>query len=470
MISERYRILKGLSGSSDDTGSSSATDIFMVKDLQNKKEYVIKIFVEEYFLFNTRNKQMQLAKGGEAPDLLHEIRMYKTIRDTIIIPFNVRNLLCIQGDGRFTNKNLFDLVKRSTSLSDIQVAYNIIESTKYMMRYSNDSKRNPIDSAQKVHRVDKTLLINNKYVFDFEQPIVYHGMVTPKLNPKFIDDCINPEKTKTIKDPTEFMNYVFLVMVTEFILSGFGLNHNDLHPGNIFLDDKYFGPSKYHKRVYLLVYNQTVLLIDNPYIPYIYDFDRSVRKGIIRRSLKDEMLLQGGNCPKFHPKRDFLKTLCMVFQFISYYNLTHIPEFSKIQYEIINNLVSSPKLRRIIQKSQGDAPFMCPLSDIDRISASCKDEQINTLVKREEILDWGMGKTSYSSFTLDQLLDVEKNREKSLHYESIMSTLERFKEGMVLDHLSIYANIQFLNCQDIHYWDLEERKNSFVHLIYDLLK
>jgi hypothetical protein len=160
----------------------------------------------------------------------------------------------------------------------------------------------------------------------------------------------------------------------------------------------------------------------------------------------------------------------MVFQFISYYNLTHIPEFSKIQYEIINNLVSSPKLRRIIQKSQGDAPFMCPLSDIDRISASCKDEQINTLVKREEILDWGMGKTSYSSFTLDQLLDVEKNREKSLHYESIMSTLERFKEGMVLDHLSIYANIQFLNCQDIHYWDLEERKNSFVHLIYDLLK
>lgn len=460
----RYRIIKGLSKSSSSGAGASPTDLFIVKDTETNKEYVFKVFIEEYTIIQKNNRQMYIQPGPDTIDLIHEIRMYKTLRESIIIPYNVRNLLCIHGDGKFVLKDYVQLVTRSTSLTELQALNNVVQNTKSMLKFP-DSKQVVITESNPVSSIEAEFLIDKKYIIDIKQPILYHAISTPRLNPLFIDACIDPEHKKATSSK-EFMNYIFLVLVTEFILSGFGFNHNDLHAGNIYLDKTYFGPSEHHKRVYLLVYNTHVLLINNEYIPYIYDFDRSIQKNKSRKSLRDDNFIAGGNCPRFHPKRDFVRTLCMVYQFIQVYNLKHIPDFSVIQYEILNNLMSSPKLRKIIEK---DESFMCFMRDSDNVSVSCKDVHIDTVKKREDILDWALKKTSYSYFTFEHLEDVEKRQTSSPYYKQVTKVLNEFKEGMNPTPVSVYANIQFVYPQDFLYWDNDDRRSSFVNRIYQQL-
>lgn len=458
MLSDRYRILKGFPSK-----SGSRTDIMVIQDKVDNKDYIFKIFVEDYIL-NTPNGRYH-KKTIDQETLIHEIRMYKTIKEHIIIPFNVRNILCISGDGTFNKKEYFNLIQKSTDLAPRQIENNIIENTLFMLSYSD--KRQPIDTKIPMENIKfrRHTWFNNQSWIDWTQPIVYHCIITPRIQSLNLQKVVQEGMQTRMLNANRFMNYMFIILLTEFIMSSFGLNQNDLHWQNILMDDKYFGPSDKHKLTYLLVYNNTILLVDNPYIPYIYDFDRTAMRNKYFKFLDNKSFVSGGNCPTYHSKRDFIRTLCMIYSMIDD-TASDVPEFQEIQKDIFSFIPNS-RIQNIIRK---DLKTSCWLEDIDNVSVSCKPNLLKDIASSDVILNWALSKTEYKRFTLDELLDIEQKKKESSYYSNVKNIIDSFGKGLdPKDMNSIYANIQFIQKDDIYFWDENYRKTKFVELVQDIL-
>jgi hypothetical protein len=466
MLSDYFRIVQGIPSK-----SASASDIFIVKDLRNNKVYFLKMFIDHYTL-NTKTPtkiKMETRITIDTEQLVREIRFYKTLRERIIIPHNVRNLICIQGDGAFTTTEYMDLVLKSTKLTANQVARNVKENTLFMLYQAEN--REPIDIVrpESSFTEDNYAMSVNSWV-NFSQPFFYRFMITPKIQSLSLDKGLVKELDRGM-NAKGFMNYMFILFLTQYIMSCYGLNQNDLHWGNILLDDSYFGSSSLHRKNYLLVYNEEILLIQNRYILFMYDFDRSVKQGEFFSVLNDPNLISGGNCPDYHPKRDFIRTLCNIYRFIRDESKSNVSEFSEIQSDILTKFISNPHIRDLIKKDHHQNQNSCLLQDFDKVSLSCKPNLLKEVASNFSILNWSLSKTDYKRFTISELLDVEKNRKQSTYYSNVKSILNVFSTSFAGDRAeSIYANIQFFNSSDIEYWNTNNRKTSFVNLVYDILK
>jgi hypothetical protein len=466
MLSDYFRIVQGIPSK-----SASSTDIFIVKDLRDKKEYFFKMFIDHYKLnikTPTKIKSQQMI-SADTEQLIREIRFYKTLREQIIIPHNVRNLLCVQGDGFFNTTEYLDLVLKSTPLSYNQASQNVQQNTLYML--SQVENREAIDTKRsEVSFIENNYPISKNSWIDFSQPIFYRFMMTPKIQNMTLETGLEQELNRGL-DAKGFMNYIFILFLSQYIMSCYGLNQNDLHWGNILMDDKYIGPSSLHSKKYLIVYDQEVLLIQNRYILYMYDFDRSVRQGEYFSVLNDPNLISGGNCPDYHPKRDFIRTVCMIYRFIRDQNKSSISAFSDIQTDILNLFISDSHVRELIEKDRHMYQNSCLLEDFDKVSLSCKPTLLKNVASNDTILNWSLTKTDYKRFNISELLDVEKNMKQSSYYSNIKSILQTFyKQIPEKNKEGIYANIQFFNPSNIDYWNINNRKTSFVNLIYNIIQ
>jgi hypothetical protein len=466
MLSDYFRIVQGIPSK-----SASSSDIFIVKDLKDHKEYFFKMFIDHYTLNIKTTNKIKSGKmlSADTQQLIREIRFYKTLREQVIIPHNSRNFLCIQGDGFFNTTEYIDLVLKSTQLSYNQVSQNVIQNTLYML--SQSENREAIDTKRpEISFVENNYSMSEKSWIDFSQPIFYRFMMTPKIQNMYLEKGLAQELNKGL-NAKGFMNYIFILFLNQYIMSCYGMNQNDLHWANILMDDTYFGPSSLHCRQYLLVYDQEVLLIQNRYILYMYDFDRSVKQGEYFSALNDPNLISGGNCPEYHPKRDFIRTLCMVYRFIRDQNKSKISDFSDIQNDILNLFISNSYVRELIKQDHHMDQNSCLLQDFDNISLSCKPNLLKDVASNTSILDWSLTKTNYKRFKISELLDVEKNMKESPHYSNIKSILQTFyKQLSNSNKEAIYANIQFFNPSNIDYWTINNRKTSFVNLIYNIIQ
>lgn len=464
MLSDYFRIVEGIPSK-----SASSTDMFIVRDNRNEKVYFLKMFIDHYTLniktLTTIKKSSKITIDTE--QLVREIQFYKTLREKIIIPHNVRNLICIQGEGSFSTSEYIDLILKSTKLSYNQVLQNAKENTLYML-YLKDS-REPIDSKRpEISFIENNYPVSENSWIDFSQPFFYRFMITPKIQSLSLDKGLAKELERGM-NAKEFMNYMFIVFLTNYILASYGLNQNDQHWGNILMDESYSGASRLHKKHYLIVYDQEVILIQNRYMLYMYDFDRSVQEGKRFDVLNDPNLVSGGNCPDYHPKRDFIRTICNIYRFIQEEEKSDYMDFASIQSDILG-FVSNPRLRELIKKDYHEVQNSCLLQDFDKISVSCKPNLLKDVASNVEILEWALSKTDYKRFRISELLDVEKNGRNSSYYSNVKSVLTSFAKVVPVNKESIYANIQFFNPTDVEYWNVNNRKTSFVNLVYTILK
>jgi len=451
------------------SNSASNTDIWEAIDKRTQRRVIFKAYILAYYL--EQNGKVTLERRKESdPDyalLIHETKVYRSLRDQLIIPYNVRNILCIAGEGRFTSAQLVNFIRTSTKvkpkLDDASINHNVLSNGRFLLDISRERSRASITSDRWVNTPPLTaadlkvpLKKTGGYV-RFDKPVEYGCMVTPKINQLPFGQFIVAGGFT----PKVFMNYFAVLLLTIFLMSTWGVNQNDLHWYNILMDDKFFGPDPRHKRKYFVVYGEEVYLIDNPYILYLYDFDRAAVSKHINQTLTSRThYSQGGSCPKFHPKRDFVKTLCCAYKALQDLispddpQLVSIaaadkPEFMRIQDEIFRTLVLTDELRSAIT----DANTYCWMTKGDT-SVMCSDSIIEKgLVTRERIVEWALGRTSYARFTLRELSQLSRSPTftGAPEFPKLSAIFQQFRSDLpagVLteDELKLYviANTQFV--------------------------
>jgi hypothetical protein len=418
-----------------DSNSASKSDIWEAIDKRTQKPVIFKAFILEHYE-QRPDGTLESVRGKMDDDLglmYHEIRTYKSLREQVILPYNARNILCAVGEGDFSSSQLYQFIKNSphVKLSDNAINQNLLFNAKFLLDVGRArEKRSSIttthrDSLPPLQRADLQIELTNGSKIRLDKPIRYGCIITPKLKQTTLGKLVEEDALSA----KEFANYLFIVMVTIWIMASKGVNQNDLHWWNILLDDTYFGPNEKHKRKYLMVYNDRVILIDNKFIPYIYDFDRAaVARQIVPPLVGKKYLSKGGNCPRFHPLRDFAKTVCNIYKSLEGAVQSGNAALRAIQDDALYKLVKSDFLRDGIRNStqscwmtSGDTSLMCSDSTLDQ-----------GLARPEEMVEWCLGKTGYKSFTLDELRAVTSARSlrDSPEYAKIRGVLDAFRSDI----------------------------------------
>lgn len=452
------------------SNSASNTDIWEANDKRTQKPVIFKAYIIAYYVEQNGKVTLERRKETDADYalLLHETKVYRSLRDHLIVPYNVRNILCIAGEGRFTSAQLVNFIRTSTrvkpKLDDAAINHNVLSNGRFLLDISRERSRASITSDRWLNTPPLTAadlkvpMKKNPGAFvRFDKPIEYGCMVTPKINQLPFGQFVSAGGFT----PKVFMNYFAVLLLTLFLMSTWGVNQNDLHWYNILMDDKFFGPDPRHKRKYFIVYGEDVYLVDNPYILYLYDFDRAAVAKHVNQTLSSRThYSQGGSCPKFHPKRDFVKTLCCAYKALEDLTSSQDPqlvniaaadkaEFGRIQDEIFRTLVLTDELRVAIT----EANTYCWMTTGDT-SVMCSDSTIEKgLTTRERIVEWALGRTSYARFTLTELAQLSRSPTLTgaPEFPKLSAIFQRFRSDLpagVLteDELKLYvvANTQFV--------------------------
>lgn len=293
-----------------------------------------------------------------------------------------------------------------------------------------------------------------------KQPIISFQDAWSKYKYKRMEDCLDA---------------FFIVLLTLFMLSSIGINHNDIHLDNVFLNYKYQGPNRLHRTPYLLIYDKDLLLIDSTFMPVVFDYDRSVVYPNTNIELEKNVGKSGGNCPTFNEKRDILRAICNFYQLIRNSNE---PTFVELCDEILNEIVTSTEIAEEMKNSSSDDSH-CNLSVGDSDSALCWDKYIENGVKgRIEILNWFLNKTTFKRVKLLDLIDVSKNKEASVNFNEVKDILDIFYKGLGVNSgmkpidikTLIFTNIQYISAsKNFLFWQENiDQSMQIVELIYSI--
>lgn len=452
-ILNRFTIVQGF-----DSDSASRTDIWEATDNVTGMPCIFKVFVSDFFSTNMSTGKDSRETPMTVSGLSHELNVYKAARKYLVEDPNVncRNVLCIVGEGSFTAMELLQTLKTHTSLTVPNIKYNIYRNTLFLLRLKDKPRyaitrvvQNPSQLRMSNLHID---IENGAYRIRLDLPITYHCMITPKIDRMSLEDGIFQGKV----DLQACMRYLFIIFVTLLLMSAVGLNQNDLHWSNILLSASYAGPSPRHKKNYFIVFNNELILIDNPFIPIVYDFDRASMQNRRVESLEErqDVYSVGGNCPQYHPKRDFVKTLCCVYHYCNTLRKI-IPgegmQIKQIQNEIMNELIQSDSIRAAILNSS-EACWMS--TEDDTSSLLCFDKKlIRDVASRNRLIKWCADKCNYQKCTLQELADVARTREASPSFRNVMQMCKVFAKDMTPEHWAtpaetkavIRTNIQVVN-------------------------
>lgn len=407
-VFDRFTMVQGFKSS-----SASRTDIWEAVDQETGQSCIFKAFVYSFYVTNneTQQESKQIAKSAEL--LQHEIDVYKALRETLIVDpaINCRNILWILGEVVFEADDLHRFLEKSRKMTSDLIQCNMYRNLLFLLRLKERPRYSITDKECKYTKITLKMLqipIRN-YTIRLDLPVVYKAFITPKIDQRSLSRTLERGE---ISDMNTLMRYLFVILITTQLMSTAGVNQNDLHWSNILLSASSAGPSPLHKFKYFLVYNDRLILIDNPYIPILFDFDRSAVKNVEVASLRnDSVYAQGGCCPDFNPKRDFVKTLCCIWHYSRL-----IPNTSQYRRDIMTELITEPEIRKGIRQAH-EACWLTTLYEGQYTSLMCIEKYVNKgVASRKQILDWVFKYCNYQSCTLKQLKSVAKLGTKSPHY------------------------------------------------------
>ena len=444
------------------SNSASPTDIIYGK--YGNTDVICKVFLEEYLYYKN------LKINEKAILLNHEADVYKYLREKVINPYMIRNILYmidsktmdfneylsfILDSKRYQSSELFKLSKN-------QIIRNVISNTKYMIDSSGKRNKISYNSSSSSIRDDEYYIRN----IDIRDSTI-KMIITPKIEGMSLGDYIS-NNSKIITE-NEFMRYMFVIFVTLESMAIRGINQNDLHWGNILMSHNYYGSTKYQLRNYFLLYGDNILYIDNNFTPIVYDFDRASIRGKYIKNL--DWAENWGNCPNFHPKRDILKMLCCMYWEIKLNKLDKNRSFQIILDELMNKILKSNKLRDAIKNEdtykdqkasscwlRGKPSFLCLEKHLD-----------DNIADIEEILNWCLKWTDYKSISLRQVHD---NQMIDMNTKEIVNRFRSQLLGNINDNY-IYYNVQifkYRNNKILTLSDVDHTTflNSFREMIYSL--
>jgi len=357
-----------------DKNSASRTDILIAE--KHHQLLIIKLFVSD----------MGSKPMGE--EYRHELLIYQRLtKELISNPFlHIRNIVPLNESIQYTFEEFYrklcqDL--QSNTLSSHQLLRNLVENTLFMLGQTKTrvkiNQEKTIDhplsmDALKDYGLNHLNLLSTQFT----------GMVTPKMESLSFSSFFYHHITTV----PELMDYLFLILITQFAMSEIGINQNDLHWGNILVDHHYVAP--HQTRHYLLMYEDSLLWIDKPYTPYLYDFDRASIRG--QKIPHLQLVKHGGNCPTFHPKRDLLKTLCCLYHACVHKSKTQ-PAFSTIARFIMRQLITSPSIKKNIRSTNASCWMETARG---KNSMLCNNKELEKGVKSwKECLEWVYSQTQY---------------------------------------------------------------------------
>ena len=379
------RILKGLK-----SNSASRTDILVAENVHNPSRYIFKLFADGYVMDG------KLQSVGDM--YRHEIGIYKYLTETLIEnpQLQVRNIVPLVGVIHFTFLDYYKKLCHDLGGSKEAILYKLTLNTLFLLRVL--PKRTVLQRSMTLGSRQQKVSLSELRHLDMHSihqsdgsyrpssldltKTRFTAMVTPQFDGCTWTDIIASQKLEGI---TDFMDYLFLICITLQAMSDIGINQNDLHWGNILMDSR--PPPLPRARGYLLYYDGFLLFVEKKYVPYVYDFDRAVR-----RSEKVPILQRyrrGGNCPIFHRHRDLLKLICCT------YHALRVPMKSKTVAEaMLRYLVPSSLLRRVIRNTEPHCWMTTP-DDLD--SYLCNEKELESgILPWSAYIHWILSQTSYS--------------------------------------------------------------------------
>jgi hypothetical protein len=131
----------------------------------------------------------------------------------------------------------------------------------------------------------------------------------------------------------EFWNILFQVCYGCYCMSLSKMVHNDLHAGNVFIEDL----KKPVTRMYII--NGNIVVVESRYEALIYDFDRGYVERLGRNSINEgEYCTVGSQCNEYVENKDIIKILCYVYD--------KVPnELKKVLLELISDKPTMNELR-----------------------------------------------------------------------------------------------------------------------------
>lgn len=427
---KQYRLIQGF-----DSDSASRTDILDVEDLKTGMHYIMKLFVIEFKSYDQRKKETHSEVPLSADLLVHELNIYLALRTRLVEDpsVNARNILCIAGHGELSIKDLYEIVRNgATALSGDNIRYNLYRNLLFLLRLGKEKKRNSLTRVERnppiIQETDLLVPYGNVDVVRLDKPISYAFFMTPKIDRMSLADAV---ENGDIRRMSDLMQYLFVIAITLQLMSAVGVNQNDLHWGNILLSKSYFGPSPYHKRIYLmfLAEENRLLLINNPGVPLIYDFDRAVTYQGSSAEFTDYIMkgggYLGGNCVHFNPKRDFLKMLCCLWHYCRDIKTT---ESNTIRNQIMQDLIWNDEIKEAIRTSHHG----CWMTSQDQsYSLLCVDDKVNKgMATRDAMIRWIAGYCAFSSCTLTELRSAANDKAQSSAYQNVKAMITMFKSDM----------------------------------------
>lgn len=413
---ETFEFVKGYA-----TGTGSHADFWKIKHKNSKRYYMAKIFLDDVYLSNGKK-----IKTKYYETLKHEIRTYQSMKSYLISDENVRNLLMIYTSHTVTFQELFNFVYEHTNLNKDVLRHNFIQNIKRMLGFTREHV--------KIHENTKPYFAE-KNIQDYDiEKCTFIFSITKYVESMDFSDFVSKKETNwTI---SSLCNYFSIILVTIYQMASIGFNHNDLHWSNIFITDKYYGPSQWHLPIYLLVFNNKTFIINNKYTPIIYDFDRTSVYNIYLQRL--ENLKFGGNCPKYHFNRDFVRTLCNIFQHLKYYirSKDNLKNFNKL---IIDNLIYDKELIEMLNTTEDPS---CHMKTKDKENSyQCLMRVLDKgIAEPEKIMSFFFG---FSSFENVPTKNILKGDYKTLNFIKTKMDITNLTEEPDFKKY-VQANIQFV--------------------------
>jgi hypothetical protein len=417
------------------SASASPTDIWEVQEKKTNEEYIAKIFIEQVFNIEKNN----FVEPTTSVLLNHEINVYQYLKEQLIEDRNVRNILRIIDTAEFDFEEAFKVIERSNivkqkNLTSNQIVRNLLNNCRYMLfRPPGGRKAVTTSTTLNAPISEDEHIVNGLELFR----VKFKSILTPVIRGGSLSSMLIKNE-KTIP-PWIFMRYMYVLFTTLSAMSDSGVNQNDLHFGNVLVDENFAGGPEFRKRYFLISPSEDALLIDNDLTLFIYDFDRAaIRGGKGKYTEQLNRVRRGGNCPEFHPKRDFLKILCLMYHFLNQtnFNSKYKKRFERIKNEIMDKLITSSVIRKAILLENG----ACWLQTAENDSIHCDAELLNSgMLEGGDIMNWCFRYCSWQKnvvrFKNDRLCP---NEVKLINQFSSDLPNARLKEA-------IYHNTQFIS-------------------------
>jgi len=282
-----------------DSDSASPTDIWLVKfnkDVKYKntkiKNGFLKIFLEYTSLPSDYNYK-NILKG-----LNYELDVYKDVIRPLI-DYNIcPNFVKYLASGKkCTYENLLNILKNNLNNFDID-KIKLLLNRNLNCIYDLCSSRFAIDNDNDIIDDDKIRPSNS-----FRYNIILNEQ-TPKGSIKFGTFLRNNDKQKF----SFFLPIIFQIFTACYAMSLSKMVHNDLHAGNIFIEqlDK--------EDIFEYCINNNRYKIKTKYKVFLYDFDRSYVERFGNNEILTDALCNGSSqCNTYIENKDILKILCYIY-------------------------------------------------------------------------------------------------------------------------------------------------------------